>query len=159
MHKLCVNGAEATRVIEEVHEGICGPHMSGVMLARKILRQGFILVVIDYFTKWMEVESYKTLTAVQVAHFIRKNVIYRYSVPQAFVSDNGTHFKGRVLELFNEFKIQIHHSTVYRPQTNGAVEAANKNVETIIKKSAESTRDWHEQPPLALWGIECQFEH
>jgi hypothetical protein len=35
---------------------------------------------------------------------------------------------------------------------NGAVEAANKNIETIIKKSAESARDWHEQLPLALWG-------
>ncbi|XP_058198358.1 uncharacterized protein LOC131313879 [Rhododendron vialii] len=124
MHKLCVNGSEATRIMEEVHEGVCGPHMSGVMLARKILRQGidvigmvkssalnghrFILVAIDYFTK--------------------------------------------VLELFEEFGIQVHHSTVYRPQTNGAVEATNKNIETIIKKSAESARDWHEQLPLALWG-------
>lgn len=113
--------------------------------------QKFILVVIDYFTKWVEAESYKTLTMVQVAQFIRKN-IYRYGVPHAFVSDNGTHFKGRVLELFEEFKIQIHHSTVYRPQTNGAVEAANKNVKVIIKKTAKSARNWHEQLPLALWG-------
>jgi hypothetical protein len=112
----------------------------------------FILVAIDYFTKWVEAESYKTLTAVQVAQFIRKNIIYRYGVPQAFVSDNGSHFKGRVLDLFEEFNIQIHHSTTYRPQMNGAVEAANKNIETIIKKSAESARDWHEQLPLALWG-------
>ncbi|XP_058216783.1 uncharacterized protein LOC131327654 [Rhododendron vialii] len=202
MHKLCVSGSEATRIMEEVHEGVCGPHMSGVMLARKILRQGyfwftmesqyeyenaymncflfgmtshwpfsvwgidvigmirlsasnghrFILVAIDYFTKWVEAESFKTLTAVQVAHFIRKNIIYRYGVPQAFVSDNGTHFKGRVLELFEKFGIQIHHSIVYRPQTNGAVEVANKNIETIIKKSVESARDWHEQLLLALWG-------
>ncbi|XP_058219170.1 uncharacterized protein LOC131329810 [Rhododendron vialii] len=158
MHKLCVNGSEAARIMEEVHEGVCGPHMSGVMLARKILWPStsnghrFILVAIDYLTKWVEAESYKTLTAVQVAHFIKKNIIYRYSVPQAFVSDNGTHFKGRVLELFEEFKTQVHHSTVYRPQTNGGVKAANKNIETIIKKSAESARDWHEQLPLALWG-------
>ncbi|XP_058189230.1 uncharacterized protein LOC131306819 [Rhododendron vialii] len=176
MHKLCVNGVEATKIMEEIHEGVCGPHMSGVMLARKILRQGyfwstmesqcidyvrrchkcqihanlqhlflstlygmtslwpfsvwginligmvqssasnghkFIPVAIDYFTKWVEAESYKTLTTVQ---------------------------------------IQIHHSTVYRPQMNGAVKAANKNVEVIIKKTAESARDWHEQLPLALWG-------
>ncbi|XP_058181240.1 uncharacterized protein LOC131299678 [Rhododendron vialii] len=89
----------------------------------------FIPVVIDYFTKWVEAESYKTLTTVQVAQFIRKNINYRYSLPQAFVSNNGTHFKGKVLELFEEFKIQIHHSIVYRPQTNGLVEAANKNVD------------------------------
>ncbi|XP_058217385.1 uncharacterized protein LOC131328460 [Rhododendron vialii] len=165
MHKLCVNDADVVRIMKEIHEGVCSPHMSGVMLARKILRQGyywstmesqcidyvrrpsvsnghkFILVAIDYFTKWVEVESYKTLMTVQVAQCIQKNIIYRYGVPQAFVSDNGSHFKGRVLELFEEFKIQIHHSTVYRPQTNGAVEAANKNVEVIIKKTAESARD------------------
>ncbi|XP_058202979.1 uncharacterized protein LOC131317441 [Rhododendron vialii] len=41
MHKLCVNGLEAARIMEEVHEGVCGPHMSGVMLARKILRKGY----------------------------------------------------------------------------------------------------------------------
>jgi hypothetical protein len=112
----------------------------------------FILVAIDYFTKWVEAESYKVLTTVQVSQFIRKNIIYRYGVPQAFVSDNGTHFKGQVLDLFEEFKIQVHHSTVYRPQTNGAVEAANKNLEVILKKTAESARNWHEQLPLALWG-------
>jgi hypothetical protein len=214
-HLLCVHGSEAEKVMKEIHEGVCGPHMSGVMLARKILRQGyfwstletdcinyvrrchkcqihanlmhvppselfgmtspwpfsvwgidvigmitpsasnghkFILVAIDYFTKWVEAESYKVLTTVQVSQFIRKNIIYRYGVPQAFVSDNGTHFKGQVLDLFEEFKIQVHHSTVYRPQTNGAVEAANKNLEVILKKTAESARNWHEQLPLALWG-------
>ena len=112
----------------------------------------FILVAVDYFTKWVEAESYKVLTTVQVAQFIRKNIIYRYGVPQAMVSDNGNQFKGRVLDLFEEFDIKIHKSTVYRPQTNGAVEAANKSIGTILKKTTESARNWHEQLPLALWG-------
>ncbi|XP_058217334.1 uncharacterized protein LOC131328405 [Rhododendron vialii] len=38
MHKLCIYGAEARRVMEEIHEGVCGPHMNGMMLAKKILR-------------------------------------------------------------------------------------------------------------------------
>jgi hypothetical protein len=87
-----------------------------------------------------------------VAHFIRQNIIYRYGVPQAFVSDNGVHFKGKVLELFDEFKIQVHHSTTYRPQTNGAVEAANKTIKSILERTTQSARNWHEQLPLALWG-------
>ncbi|KAI8529928.1 hypothetical protein RHMOL_Rhmol11G0013500 [Rhododendron molle] len=43
MHKLCVDIAEATKIMEEIHEGVCGPHMSGVMFTRKILRQGSVL--------------------------------------------------------------------------------------------------------------------
>ena len=38
MHKLCVQGPEAQRVMKEIHEGVCGPHMNGMMLAKKILR-------------------------------------------------------------------------------------------------------------------------
>ncbi|KAH7848295.1 hypothetical protein Vadar_000864 [Vaccinium darrowii] len=40
-HKLCVHGTEATMIMEEIHEGVCGPHMNGIMLAKKILRQGY----------------------------------------------------------------------------------------------------------------------
>ena len=109
-------------------------------------------MAVDYFTKWVEAASYATLTAVQVAHFIKQNVIYRYGVPQAFVSDNGVHFKGRAREVLDEFQIQVHKSTTYRPQTNGAVEAANKTIKTILEKTIQSVRDWHEQLPLALWG-------
>lgn len=41
MHQLCVHGVEADRIIEEIHEGECGPHMNGLMLAKMILRQGY----------------------------------------------------------------------------------------------------------------------
>ena len=112
----------------------------------------FILVAIDYFTKWVESASYATLTAVQVPHFIKQNIIYRYGVPNAFVSDNGVHFKGRAAEVLEEFNVQVHKSTVYMPQTNGAVEAANKSIKNILEKTIESSRDWHEKLPLALWG-------
>ena len=49
----------------------------------------FILVVVDYFTKWVEAESYTKLGAKQVAKFIQKNLFYRYGIPHHIVSDNG----------------------------------------------------------------------
>ncbi|KAH7855721.1 hypothetical protein Vadar_028116 [Vaccinium darrowii] len=180
MHKLCVNGKKATRIMEEVHNGVCGPHMNGTILAKKILRQGyywftmetecieygidvigkitpaasngnkFILVAIDYFTKWVETASYTTLTVVQVAHFIKQNIVYWYGVPHAFVSDNGVRFKGRAAEVLEDFGIQVHKLTVYRPQTNGAVEAANKIIKSILETTMQSAKNWHEQLPLAL---------
>ena len=68
------------------------------------------------------------------------------------ISDNGRHIQGDVLKVLDEFKIQHHKSSPYRPQTNGAVEAANKNVITIIKKMTCTYKDWHEKLPYALWG-------
>ena len=53
----------------------------------------FILVAIDYFTKWVEAASYKVLNSKKVAQFIQTNIIYRYGVPYEIISDNRLHFK------------------------------------------------------------------
>ena len=55
-------------------------------------------------------------------------------------------------EMCEEFKIQHHNSTPYRPKMNGAVEAANKNIKKIIQKMTVSYKDWHEMLPFALHG-------
>ncbi|RVW63637.1 Retrovirus-related Pol polyprotein from transposon 412 [Vitis vinifera] len=198
---LCLDRASADRVMREVHAGVCGPHMGGHMLARKIMRTGYfwltmetdccqfvqrcqecqmhgdlihvppselhalaspwpfsvwgidiigkispksssgheyILVAIDYFTKWVEAASYARLTAARVAKFIRSHIICRYGVPHELISDRGVHFKGEVDTLIQEYGIQHHRSSAYRPQTNGAVEAANKNIKRILRKMVET---------------------
>ncbi|RVW70424.1 hypothetical protein CK203_056725 [Vitis vinifera] len=50
----------------------------------------FILVAIDYFTKWVEVASYARLTSARVANFIRSHIICHYGVPDELISDRGT---------------------------------------------------------------------
>ena len=42
IHLCCLKKEEAERVMEEVHQGICGPHMNGRMLAKKILKIGYL---------------------------------------------------------------------------------------------------------------------
>ena len=56
----------------------------------------YILVAIEYFTKWVEVASYAILKAKHVARFIENNIICRFGVPQEIISDNGSHFEGEV---------------------------------------------------------------
>ncbi|RVW70441.1 hypothetical protein CK203_058338 [Vitis vinifera] len=48
-------------------------------------------------------------------------------------------------------------SSAYRPQTNGAVEAANKNIKRILRKMVETSRDWSEKLPYALWAYRTSF--
>ena len=49
----------------------------------------FLVVGIDYFTKWVEVKALATITKKNVRSFVWKNNICRYGIPRVFVSDNG----------------------------------------------------------------------
>ena len=97
----------------------------------------FILVAIDYFTKLVEVASFKVLNSKKVAQFIQTNIICRYRVLHEIISNNGLHFKGEIEKLLRQFNIQHHKSSPYHPQTNGVVEVANKNIGRILKKSTK----------------------
>jgi len=55
-------------------------------------------------------------------------------------------------ELCEEFKIQHHNYTPYRPNMNGVVEAENKNIKKIVQKMVVTYKDWHEMLPFAFHG-------
>jgi len=57
-----------------------------------------------------------------------------------------------VIDLLEKYNVTFHKSSTYRPQTNGAVEAANKNIKHILQKMVETYRDWPYKLPFALWG-------
>ena len=58
------------------------------------------------------------------------------------ITDNGTNLNNTMItELYTQFKIKHHNSSLYRPKTNGAVEAANKNIKKIIQKMVVKYRD------------------
>ena len=52
----------------------------------------FLVVGIDYFTKWVEVEALATITEKNIRSFVWKNIIYKYGIPRVLVSDNGKQF-------------------------------------------------------------------
>ena len=74
----------------------------------------FILVAIDYFTKWVKIDSYARLTSFGVASFIISHIIYRYGVPHEFILDRGVHFRADVDTLLQRYSIQHHRSSTYR---------------------------------------------
>ena len=73
-----------------------------------------------------------------MARFIEKNIICRYGLPHHIVSNNSVQFRAKTVALLKEYKIEHHRSSSYRPQVNGAVEAANKNVKRILSKMLEN---------------------
>ena len=72
----------------------------------------FILVAIDYFTKWVEASSFATITKNVVAWFIKHNLVCHHGVPERIITDNGTNLNNMMItELCKQFKIQQHNSS------------------------------------------------
>ena len=67
----------------------------------------FIVVAVDYFSKWVKIESFKKLGAKQMARFIEKNLIFRYSMAHHIITDNGVHFQAEVRDLLQRYGINI----------------------------------------------------
>ncbi|PKI60836.1 hypothetical protein CRG98_018767 [Punica granatum] len=139
----CVDGNEAQCLMEEVHEGNCGPHMNGPMLVKKLMR-------LDYFW-WIEATTLASVTAKAVVRFLKHDIIAHYGVPVTLITDNAKNLNNKLIdELCAQFRIQHRNSSPYRPQMNGAVEAANKNIKKIIGKMMVNYKDWHKMLSFVL---------
>ncbi|XP_019418559.1 PREDICTED: uncharacterized protein K02A2.6-like [Lupinus angustifolius] len=98
----------------------------------------FLIVAIDYFTKWIEAEALATITSANIQKFSWRHIITRFGIPSAIVTDNGTQFADRRFqELLSGLRIKQHFTSVEHPQTNGQVDAANK----VILKGHDPGRD------------------
>ncbi|XP_055803455.1 uncharacterized protein LOC129872511 [Solanum dulcamara] len=76
----------------------------------------FILVFIDYFTKWEKAALYKSVTKKVVVDFVRNNLICRFGKPYSIITDNGANLNSHLMkEICEQFKINHRNSTVYRP--------------------------------------------
>ena len=73
------------------------------------------------------------------------------------ISDRGVHFKADVDTLLQRYDIQHHRLSTYRPQTNGAIEATNKNIKMILQRMIETSWDWSKKLPFALWAYRNSF--
>ena len=57
----------------------------------------FILVAIDYFTKWVEAASFASVTKIVVARFIKQNLICRYGIMEKIIMDNDKNLKNTMI--------------------------------------------------------------
>ena len=86
----------------------------------------FLVVDIDYFTKWVEVEPLASITQQNVKNFVWKNIVCTFGVPKVLVSDNEQQFDNTLFKDFcAHFRIQNHYSSPAHPQANSQVEVAN----------------------------------
>src|ERR1700741_369143 len=106
----------------------------------------YIIVAMDYFTKWPEAKAISNMKAVTVAEFIYKEIICRHGVPEEILSDRSTSFINQVIkELCDKFQMKHRLTSAYRPQTNGMIERFNRTIgECIAKLISDKEKEWDE---------------
>ncbi|UYV70389.1 K02A2.6-like [Cordylochernes scorpioides] len=112
----------------------------------------YLLVAMDYFTKWPEVYAIPNQEAATVARVLVDNLICRFGVPLELHSDQGRNFESEIFrELCQVLGIWKTRTTPLHPQSDGMVERFNKNmVEHLSKVVEQNQRDWDRRLPLFL---------
>ncbi|XP_013617715.1 PREDICTED: uncharacterized protein LOC106324262 [Brassica oleracea var. oleracea] len=114
----------------------------------------FILVLTDYFTKWIEAEAYAQVTDKEVRGFVWKNIICRHGLPYEIVNDNGSQLmSGNFKEFCSKWNIRLSPSTPRYPQGNGQAESSNKLIIDDIKKRLDLKKGhWADELDGFLWS-------
>nr|KYP63737.1 Transposon Ty3-I Gag-Pol polyprotein [Cajanus cajan] len=117
----------------------------------------FLLVAIDYFTKWIEAYPLAKITTKNVQRFTWRNIVCRFGIPHTLVTDNDRQFIAQGFEDFlRELGIKHLPTLVEHPQTNGQAEAANKVILRELKKQLGNAKgQWANELPNILWAYHC----
>ncbi|CAL2258216.1 unnamed protein product [Prunus armeniaca] len=92
----------------------------------------FIIVAIDYFTKWVEAKPVKSTTSQEIITFIEEQIIQRFGIPESITTNRGSSFiYGKMLDMVEAFKFKLLQSTPYYAQANGQAESNDKLSETL----------------------------
>ena len=111
-----------------------------------------ILVICDYFTKWVEAFALADHKAATVADVLVTEVFLRFGVPRYLHSDQAPEFMGELMtELCKLLEIQRTRTCPYRPQSDDLVEWFNRTLITMLSKFCEEHHDdWDQHLPYLL---------
>ncbi|KAH9680216.1 hypothetical protein KPL71_026469 [Citrus sinensis] len=120
----------------------------------------YILVAVDYVSKWVETVALPTNDAKVVLAFLQKNIFFRFGTPRAIISDEGTHFCNKVFATaMVKYGVRHKVATSYHPQSNGQAEVSNREIKKILEKVVNPTRkDWSLHLYDSLWAYRTTYK-
>ncbi|GJY56733.1 reverse transcriptase domain-containing protein [Tanacetum coccineum] len=119
----------------------------------------YILVAVDYLSKWVEAKALPTNDARVVVKFL-KSLFARFGTPRAIISDRGTHFcNDQFAKVMLKYGVTHRLSTAYHPQTSKQVEVLNRGLKRILERTiSENHASWSDKLDDALWAFRTAFK-
>ncbi|GKF64353.1 reverse transcriptase domain-containing protein, partial [Tanacetum coccineum] len=114
----------------------------------------YILMAVDYLSKWVEAKALPTNDARVVVKFL-KSLFARFGTPRAIISDRGTHFcNDQFAKVMLKYGVTHRLSTAYHPQTSGQAEVSNRGLKRILERTIGKNRaSWSDKLEDALWAF------
>ncbi|GKD44646.1 reverse transcriptase domain-containing protein [Tanacetum coccineum] len=146
--------ADARKLIKECndcqpdHSRKAGPFPKGPGKVK------FLIVAIDYFTKWIEAKHVATITGAQIKKFVWDNIVCIFGLPGEIIFNNRKQFTDNPFkDCCENLCIRQCFASVKHPQANGLVERANRSLGEGIKASLDKrSKNWLEEISLVLWA-------
>ncbi|GKA49912.1 reverse transcriptase domain-containing protein, partial [Tanacetum coccineum] len=119
----------------------------------------YILVAVDYLSKWVETKAFPTNDA-RVVVKILKSLFARFRTPRAIISDRGTYFcNDQFAKVMLKYGVTHCLFTAYHPQISGQVEVSNRGLKRILERTiGENHASWSDKLDDALWAFRTAFK-
>jgi hypothetical protein len=120
----------------------------------------YILVAVDYVSKWVEAIASPKADGKTVVKFLKKNIFTRFGTPRVLISDGGSHFcNSQLAKALEHYGVKHKVASPYHPQTNGQAEVSNREIKKILEKTVSASRkDWSMKLDEALWAYRTAFK-
>ena len=120
----------------------------------------YILVAVDYVSKWVEAAALPINDARTIVNFLQKNIFSRFGTPRAIISDEGTHLCNKVFAAaMVKYGVKHKIATTYHLQSNGQAEVSNSEIKKILEKVVNPSRnDWSLRLYDSLWAYRTSYK-
>ncbi|GJR40853.1 reverse transcriptase domain-containing protein, partial [Tanacetum coccineum] len=165
----CVSGQEAVDILTACHSGPTGGHYGANYTAKKGIDfmgpfpssrgNKYILVAVDYLSKWVEAKALPTNDARVVVKFL-KSLFARFGTLRAIISDRGTHFcNDQFAIVMSKYGVTHRLATAYHPQMSGQVKLSNRGLKRILERTVRENRaSWFDKQEDALWAFRTAYK-
>ncbi|GJV14729.1 reverse transcriptase domain-containing protein [Tanacetum coccineum] len=119
----------------------------------------YILVAVDYLSKWVEAKALPTNDARVVVKFF-KSLFARFRTPRAIISDRGSHFcNDQFPKVMSKYGVTHRLAAAYHPQMSGQVEVSNRGLKRILERTVgENRASWSNKLDDNLWAFRTAFK-